>query len=967
MKRMHGSCRSIAVAIARAAAALALLCLANAAHAADGKPLRGVALIVGNGDYEHLAPLTNPPEDARAIEDLFEDLGFETTSVRDADARKLRRAIERFVEDAEGADAAIVYYAGHGIEAGGENWLVPVDADLSSLDDAGEALVPLSRVMRDLGQAVPLIIALLDACRDNPFPPGSTIRPSPDAEAVAVSMTGLGETRSVARFGARTSATAPQDQVGALIGFAAEPGKVALDGEAGANSPYAAAVLRHVSAMTGEEFGTVMRMVAEEVYLKTGGHQRPWFNESLRRLLYFGAAPDPVEGEEGDILTERRQLLLTIAALPDADRRQVERVASAEGIPMDALYGMLRALGQDVPRDPARLEALLRGQTETVREMMQERAALKSADPEILRLSALARSALGDGALDSAIRFHERAKARVAALQGTADAAEADLGQRRIEFAAVYAESAAAHALGFDHARAAADYGEAYRQVARWDPRLAWRYRDSEMRALTAQGQFRGDAAALEEAVAIGEDASRLALAMDDRDAWATTQTAIGTALEVLGGRETGTERLVQSVAAHEAALGARSRDRDPAAWAQVHNNLANALATIGEQTGDAVALRRAIGSYDEALTIWTRAAEPQRFARVQSNRATVLRSLAGIQGGPDLLESAVTALDAALSITTRDASPYEWAAAQDNLGITLTSLGELLGTEAPLVRAADAHRAALEVWDRTRFPLDWAQTQNNLGNAIAARADQTGDLALMTEAAGFYRAALGEWTRGRVPLEWARTQNNLGTMLQAEGAGREDPALLDAATAAFRSALEVNTRERVPLEWAANQFNLGNVSATLARFEDGTARYAEAAAAYRLALEIWTPQFAPDDHALTQFNLATVLRLRGEREVAAGSGEAPATLSASADAYRALLPLWTHASAPDRFATVQDGIGRALLLLGRAKRDAGTLADARTAFTAAADAYAALGDTARHEAVTQRLADLAEAEATLR
>ena len=76
---------------------------------------------------------------------LLTDLGFDARSVTDRDADKLKRDLERFVEDAEGADVAFLYYSGHGIEAGGENYLIPIDADLSSLDDAGETLVPLSR------------------------------------------------------------------------------------------------------------------------------------------------------------------------------------------------------------------------------------------------------------------------------------------------------------------------------------------------------------------------------------------------------------------------------------------------------------------------------------------------------------------------------------------------------------------------------------------------------------------------------------------------------------------------------------------------------------------------------------------------------------------------------------------------------------------------------------------------------
>ena len=143
---------------------------------AEDKALRGVALVIGQSEYTGLPALANPVNDARAIEGLLEDLGFEVTGVTDRDARKLRRDLERFVEDAEGADAAIIYYSGHGIEAGGENWLVPVDADPKSLENVAKNLVPLSSVLDDLRTTVPLTIFLIDACRSNPFPPGMVAR-----------------------------------------------------------------------------------------------------------------------------------------------------------------------------------------------------------------------------------------------------------------------------------------------------------------------------------------------------------------------------------------------------------------------------------------------------------------------------------------------------------------------------------------------------------------------------------------------------------------------------------------------------------------------------------------------------------------------------------------------------------------------------------------------------------------------
>src|SRR5262249_41148348 len=160
--------------------------------------------------------------------------------------------------------------------------------------------------------------------RNNPFPPGATVTLAAGEQPVPVGASGLGETRGVVPL--QPADDGKTENVGTVIAFAAEPGRPALDGTSG-NSPYAAAVLRHLSAMDGAEFGLVMRMLAEEVYLKTDGQQRPWMNESLRRLLYFGRAPAPLAGPEGEMLTERRQLLVTIADLDDFDRGQVERVA----------------------------------------------------------------------------------------------------------------------------------------------------------------------------------------------------------------------------------------------------------------------------------------------------------------------------------------------------------------------------------------------------------------------------------------------------------------------------------------------------------------------------------------------------------------------------------------------------------------------------------------------------------------
>ncbi|MDO9307144.1 MAG: caspase family protein, partial [Mesorhizobium sp.] len=237
-------------------AVLAIVTLLSTAAVAQEKALKGVALVIGQSQYTSLAALPNPANDARSIAALLENLGFDVDTLMDADAAGLSGTVAKFETDAAGADVALVYYSGHGVEAGGENFLIPIDAAASEPKGFASA----TRLLERLQKTVPVAIILLDACRDNPFPPDAALvdengRPQPIAAA------GLGATRGVTRF---ASDPGKADSVGAIIGFAAEPGKVALDGEPGGRSPYAAALLKHLAA-GGFHFADIMTMVTEEV------------------------------------------------------------------------------------------------------------------------------------------------------------------------------------------------------------------------------------------------------------------------------------------------------------------------------------------------------------------------------------------------------------------------------------------------------------------------------------------------------------------------------------------------------------------------------------------------------------------------------------------------------------------------------------------------------------------------------
>jgi uncharacterized caspase-like protein len=254
----------------RALVALFALLVLVTAGRGDDHPLRGVALVIGESDYETLHGLDNPKNDARAMDELLGDLGFDVDRVLDGDGKKLRAEIADFIDKAKDADVALVYYSGHGIEAGGANYLVPVDADISTPQAAGASLVPVKDLLDELAKVVPVTIVLLDACRTDAFPPGQLIQLPGTDTPVAAADAGLGEERGptpIVRLG-----VAP-DSLGMVIGFAASPGQPALDGAPGdENSPYAAALLRHLAA-GGYSFGDLMTMVSEEVYLKTQARQ----------------------------------------------------------------------------------------------------------------------------------------------------------------------------------------------------------------------------------------------------------------------------------------------------------------------------------------------------------------------------------------------------------------------------------------------------------------------------------------------------------------------------------------------------------------------------------------------------------------------------------------------------------------------------------------------------------------------
>jgi len=224
---------------------------------------RRVALVIGNANYKTASKLLNPRHDAGDVAAALRAAGFTEVAERyDLGVQDLQRALKALEDRATGADWAVVYYAGHGIEVDGRNYLIPVDAELKSASDVEDEAVSLDRVMARVTAASKLQLVILDACRDNPF-----------ARRMAQ---GGGTVRAI---GARGLAPVEPSYPNQFVAYAARHGEVALDGS-GKNSPYAKALVKHL-AVPGLALSNFFIRVRTEVLAETSGKQRPFEYGSL--------------------------------------------------------------------------------------------------------------------------------------------------------------------------------------------------------------------------------------------------------------------------------------------------------------------------------------------------------------------------------------------------------------------------------------------------------------------------------------------------------------------------------------------------------------------------------------------------------------------------------------------------------------------------------------------------------------
>lgn len=325
---------------------LAALLLAGLVPASAQAPRR-VALVIANAAYAHASQLGNPPNDARLVSQALARAGFQTIVARsDLSVAAMRTTLRDFRTQAAGAQVALVYYAGHGIESGGRNWLIPTDAKLASDLDLIDEAIDLDRVLSDVAGA-DLRVVILDACRDNPF--GRSWR---------------GGTRTLTRgLGA-------VDVDDVLVIFAAAPGQQAADGTGG-NSPFATALARRLPEpdLAIQLLGNVVR---DDVLAATANQQRPFVSQSMTGTAFaLVAGPNTMlRDAERELAETRRQAEAErVAAL--ARRQTAER---EEQLAVESSRLRQRELEQRQAEAQAAAEELRKAQQDAVAYQAQRRA-----------------------------------------------------------------------------------------------------------------------------------------------------------------------------------------------------------------------------------------------------------------------------------------------------------------------------------------------------------------------------------------------------------------------------------------------------------------------------------------------------------------------------------------------------------------------------------------------------------------
>lgn len=288
-----------------------------------------MALVIGNSAYK-VGPLANPGNDAQAIAAALQRLGFEVVLRNDLGYTGMIQALRAFAPKATGADIAVVYFAGHGTEHGGRNFLLPIDAVLARASDLDVEAIPLDTVLSQIGGASRLRLVILDACRNSIFPLAGAKRSA---------------TRGLARV-------EPEDNT--LVAFAAKEGTLADDGEGSRNSPFTAALLKHV-AIPDLDVRLMLGKVRDDVLRATDRQQQPHVygtlgGEAIYLASATGTAASALLPSVPSPMTDNSVADLLTAVEGMSDRKRLEAFAKHRNASVaKAAAARLAALAATVP------------------------------------------------------------------------------------------------------------------------------------------------------------------------------------------------------------------------------------------------------------------------------------------------------------------------------------------------------------------------------------------------------------------------------------------------------------------------------------------------------------------------------------------------------------------------------------------------------------------------------------------
>jgi uncharacterized caspase-like protein len=338
-----------------------------------------VALVIGNSSYEKVARLPNPANDAALIAETFKSAGFDSVELRrDLKIGDMRRALRDFIDKAREADVAVVYYAGHGIEVDGTNYLVPVDAVLERDVDTYDEALSLDRILVSVEPAKQLRLVILDACRDNPF---------------TRSMKRTLASRAVGRGLAKVEPTSPNT----LIAYASKAGSTASDGD-GNNSPFTTALVKHVTK-PGLDLRKAFGYVRDDVLKSTGNRQEPYVYGSLGGDdVPLVPAKSVASGPQADPDAPVRRAYELALQLGSRDVWEAFIRSYPEGFYADLAKAQLRKVAAEESRSTA---------TEKARQAEQEKARLAA---EGARQAEQAKAAAAAKAAEEARIAAEKAK-----------------------------------------------------------------------------------------------------------------------------------------------------------------------------------------------------------------------------------------------------------------------------------------------------------------------------------------------------------------------------------------------------------------------------------------------------------------------------------------------------------------------------------------------------------------------------